>query len=215
VAVIRILGIDPGTQVVGYGCLQLTADGGVPLGGVPLGVPPLAMRTANAVRAASGGGVALLDCGVLRLGRDRLADRLFALAERLRELFARLQPAELALEEAFYGKSVSAALRIGEARGVVLAEAARAGVAIHQYAPARIKRCVTGSGAAGKTTVAAMVLRQLDGADGFGGAPADATDALAVAFTRVEERRSPLLQRDQLEAALGDGDRLRRGRRRR
>jgi crossover junction endodeoxyribonuclease RuvC len=215
VAVIRILGIDPGTQVVGYGCLQLTADDGAGTGGVPVGDLPLAMRTANAVRAARGGGVALLDCGVLRLGRDRLADRLLALADRLRELFARLQPAELALEEAFYGKSVSAALRIGEARGVVLAEAARAGVAIHQYAPARVKRCVTGSGAADKTTVAAMVLRQLDAVDGFAAAPADATDALAVAFTRVEERRSPLLRRDQLEAALGEGYRLRRGRRRR
>jgi crossover junction endodeoxyribonuclease RuvC len=90
---------------------------------------------------------------------------------------------------------VQAALRIGEARGVVLAESARAGADVHQYAPARVKRCVTGRGAAAKPSVAAMLAQLLpQGAATLPRSlPADATDAVAVAWTRLEERRSPLL----------------------
>jgi len=214
VAFVRILGIDPGTVVVGFGCLELRGERRTPV----TGGAPLALRAANAVRAGAGGGseVRIVDCGVLRLGRSRcLPDRLLALSEQLRTLLERLQPDELALEEAFHGKSVPSTLRIGEARGVVLAEAARAALAIHQYAPARIKRCVTGAGDAGKDAVAAMVLQQLGGLLPATG-PAfsrDTTDALAVAFTRMEERRSPLLHSGQLAGILGEPVRPRRRRR--
>jgi crossover junction endodeoxyribonuclease RuvC len=195
VAVVRILGIDPGTRVVGFGCLEVVVDGPVR----PDVAVPMALRGSNVVRATAGnaGGARLVDAGVLRLG-DRnvaLADRLHALAEQFRALLVRLEPAELALEEAFYGKSVQAALRIGEARGVVLAEAARGRVDVHQFAPARVKRCVTGNGAAGKESVAAMVRQFLPPVGALTAAlPLDATDAVAVAWTRLEQRRSPLLQ---------------------
>ena len=165
------------------------------------------LRTANTLRAGGGGEIALIDCGVLRLGRDRMIpDRLLALSDQLRDLIARLQPTELALEEAFYGKSASSALRIGEARGVILAEAARAELAIHQYAPARIKRSVAGAGDASKEAVAAMVQQQLGAAATarLAGLESDASDALAVAFTRVEEWRSPMLQQEKLSEALGE-----------
>ena len=78
----------------------------------------------------------------------------------------------------------------------VLAEAARAELVIHEYAPARIKRCVTGRGDAPKDVVADMVARQLGaaGLQALAGMPRDASDALAAALTRVEERRSPLQQ---------------------
>ena len=192
-AVVRILGIDPGTQVVGYGVLE------VAVGGTRWqhGVVPLAMRASNVVHAAAGSSdVRLVAAGVLRLGgRDAaLPDRLHTLALQFRALIAAQAPSELALEQAFQGKSVQAALRIGEARGVVLAEAAAAQLAVHQFAPARVKRCVTGHGAAGKTAVANMVAQLVRGAvhSTFAGLPADATDALAVAWTRLEERRSPL-----------------------
>ena len=192
-AVVRILGIDPGTRVVGFGCLEMVVDG-------PRrshGEVPLALRASNTVRAGSGsaGDVSLLAIGVLRLGAREasLSERLLALAEQFRRLLAELKPDEIAVEEAFYGKSVQAALRIGEARGVVLAESARSGLLVHQFAPARVKRSVTGNGAAAKETVAAMV-RQLvaTGAASLASVPADATDAVAVALTRVEQRRSPL-----------------------
>jgi crossover junction endodeoxyribonuclease RuvC len=201
VAVIRILGIDPGTQVVGFGCLEVEAAGAI--GPRDAARAPLAMRASNVVRvAAEAAAVRPIECGVLRLGRRGTAvpDRLCELADQFRELVLRLRPQELALEEAFHGKSAQAALRIGEARGVVLAEARRAGLVVHQYPPARIKRCVTGRGDASKDVVADMTLRQL-GASLPAGTPRDASDALAVALTRVEERRSPL-QAPGLEGAL-------------
>ena len=195
-AVVRILGIDPGTQVVGYGCLEIALGRRV-----ASSVVPLAMRASNVVRAVgSDGDVRLVAAGVLRLGGrgTALPDRLRALAAEFRSLLAAHAPSELALEQAFYGKSVQAALRIGEARGVLLAEAAAAQVAVHQFAPARVKRCVTGNGAAGKEAVAAMVRQFVAGATDarVAGMPSDATDALAVAWTRIEERRSPLLAVD-------------------
>lgn len=193
-AVVRILGIDPGTQVVGYGCLEVAVGGPRTMGGSV----PMAMRASNVVRAGGGSGdVRLVAVGVLRLGGRavELPARLQSLAAQFRALLAAHGPDELALEQAFYGKSVQAALRIGEARGVVLAEAAAAGVAVHQFAPARVKRCVTGHGAAGKEAVAGMVRQfvQGRGAAMVEGLPVDATDAVAVAWTRLEERRSPLL----------------------
>jgi crossover junction endodeoxyribonuclease RuvC len=141
--------------------------------------------------------VRLVAAGVLRLGGRTVAlpDRLRALAVEFRSLLAAHAPSEVALEQAFYGKSVQAALRIGEARGVLLAEAAAAQLAVHQFAPARVKRCVTGNGASGKEAVAAMVRQFVAGASDarVASLPNDATDAVAVAWTRLEQRRSPLL----------------------
>jgi crossover junction endodeoxyribonuclease RuvC len=192
-AVVRILGIDPGTLVAGFGCLE--AEFGAPRSNG--NSVPLALRAGNVVRldGGSSGGARVLDLGVLRLGAKdaALSLRLLALAEQFRRLIDRLRPTEIALEEAFYGKSVQAALRIGEARGVVLAESARAGLSVHQFAPARVKRSVTGNGAASKQSVAAMVVQLLPAArQAFAGVPVDATDAIAVALTRLEQRRSPL-----------------------
>lgn len=193
-AVVRILGIDPGTRVVGYACLEVaTADARAAGAAVPL-----ALRASNVVRAGGGSHDArLLAAGVLRLGGrdDAIGARLHALATQFRALVRDLQPTEVALEEAFHGKSVQAALRIGEARGVVLAEATGLGLDVHQFAPARIKRCVTGNGAADKSTVAAMVKQFVRPSEAalVDGLPADATDAVAVAWTRYEVRRSPML----------------------
>jgi len=215
VAAVRILGIDPGTQVVGFGCLECADGGDAPSGALA----PMALRTANTVRLGSVARLRWIDCGVLRLGGRRrlLSERLLELSDRFRELLDRLEPDEIALEEAFYGRSVQAALRIGEARGVVLAEAARLQLVVHQYAPARVKRCVTGQGAASKELVATMVWRQLGQLGGTAVQPdaGDATDALAVAMTRAEERRSPLLQQARIAAAIGEQVKLRPRRRRR
>ncbi len=189
---VRILGIDPGTQVVGFGCLDMVVDG-------PRrsrGQLPLAMRASNIIQAGGGtGDITVAAMGVFRLGgRDtELPMRLLSLADQFRKLLQELAPTEVAIEQAFYGKSVQAALRIGEARGVVLAEAARCGLPVFQFAPARVKRCVTGRGAATKESVAAMVAQLVPLGRRGVGMPADATDAVAVALTRVEERRSPMM----------------------
>ncbi len=202
-AVVRILGIDPGTLVAGFGCLE--ADFGVPRRAA--GAVPLALRAGNVVRldTRGAGDVRVLELGVLRLGAKDAAVplRLLALADQFRVLLERLRPTEIALEEAFYGKSVQAALRIGEARGVVLAESARFGLLVHQFAPARVKRSVTGNGAASKQSVAAMVGHLLPaGRQAFAGVPADATDAIAVALARLEQRRSPLQQLAAAQSGL-------------
>lgn len=191
VAVVRILGIDPGTQCVGFACLELQ----VAAPGRRTAETPLALRASNTVKiGAAAGGVRMVDVGVLRLGKRStpLAERLLSLVCQFQELVGRHAPHEVALEEAFYGKSVQAALRIGEARGVVLAESARAGLAVHQFAPARVKRTVTGRGNASKEAVADMVGRLVELAAGAVELSRDATDAIGIALARVEQHRSPL-----------------------
>ena len=148
----------------------------------------MAHRVANLGRGHATGKVRVVCAGVLRLGRsgDDLPARLSRLADQLSELLAELQPDEVALEEAYFGKSVQSALRLGESRGVVLAEAGRAGLPVRQFPPARIKRSVTGRGGAKKELVAEMVCQTLDLARVP--KPADITDALAVGLCWVEAR---------------------------
>jgi len=183
---VRILGIDPGTVTVGYGCLQVAPVAGA---GPAPGPRPIALRAANVARATAGRSDArVVECGAFALGRsgDAIERRLGRLADEIAALLARLRPDQLALECAFAGKGVQAALRIGEARGVVLAEACRAGVAVVQLTPARVKRCLTGNGAADKVAVARMTCQIL----GLGAPPRplDVADALAIAYACSEER---------------------------
>lgn len=194
-AVVRILGIDPGTVLVGYACLEVEERSPAPRAAGAADAVPLARRASNLVQLGTRGGrVRLLEAGALRLGarQSTVPQRLQRLAEEAETLLGRWQPQELALEEAFFGKSVQAALRIGEARGVVLALAQSRGLDIHQYAPARIKRVVAGHGAASKQAVGAMALRSL-GLEALAGPP-DVTDAAAVALCRYEERRGLRLE---------------------
>lgn len=184
----RILGIDPGTRLCGFGCLDLKRGVLADAVAEPAAGLPMAQRVGNLVRPSQGR-LRYLESGVLKLGADRVSipARLARLQEEVGALFARLEPEVLALEEAYFGKSVSAALRMGEARGVILAAASRARVQIEQFAPARIKRVVTGRGAAGKGLVAEMVRKTLS----IQGMPEslDETDALAVAMCCAEGLR--------------------------
>jgi crossover junction endodeoxyribonuclease RuvC len=182
----RILGIDPGTLVAGFGCIEV---------GDTAAAPPAAARApaaANVVRRGAGPArLRFVEAGTFALGGRQLplADRLLRLVRALGEAIHRLGPAELALEQAFAHRSIAAALRIGEARGVVLAEARRHGLAVFEYAPARVKLAVGGRGNAGKEQLARLVARQL----GLTSPPAerDASDALAVALCRAGERSAP------------------------
>ena len=187
----RILGVDPGTLVAGYGCLDLSRVGeGDGAAAVQASDVPIAHRVANLARVPRTR-IRVLAAGALRLGRsqDPIERRLHRLADGLRQVIDEWAPDELALEEAFFGKSVQSALRIGEARGVILAECARAGLAVCQYPPARIKRSVTGNGQASKEQVARMVAQSLR----LTAEPEtqDVTDALAVGLCSVEAKRSP------------------------
>ncbi len=184
-AAVRIFGIDPGTRVVGYSCLELAETQARGRGGAL----PLAHRASNVVKLGAGNAkVKLVEAGALNLGSGPVEERLAQLMLRIDQLMERLAPAELALEEAFFGKSVQSALRIGEARGVILALAAQHALEIHQFSPATIKRSVAGHGTASKDAVARMAaqalgLKQIDG-------PRDVSDAVAVALCRYEMRQS-------------------------
>jgi crossover junction endodeoxyribonuclease RuvC len=128
----RVLGIDPGTRVVGYGIID--AHRGAP-------------------RAVAH--------GAIRLPKAPIAARLETIFREVRALVDRYRPQVLAIEEVFQGKNFQSVLKVGEARGVVILAAQLAGIEIREYAPARIKKAATGNGNAAKVQVEGMMTRML------------------------------------------------------
>jgi crossover junction endodeoxyribonuclease RuvC len=154
-----ILGIDPGTRVVGYGAIVVAGDG-----------------------------PRLLVCGAIHAGaRARVPDRLARIAADVRLLVQRLRPSVVVVEKAFHAVNAQSALRIGEGRGVVLAIAAEHGCAVAEYPPAVAKKAVLGNGNASKPQVRAMVTVLLGLA--APPESEDASDALALAIAHVQRMR--------------------------
>lgn len=148
-----VLGIDPGTAVTGYGV----------------------------VRRASNGAATLVECGVIRTKPAQpLAKRLRDIHEGLQELIARHQPDAVAVEDVFYARNVRTTVVLGHARGVILLAAELAGLPVHEYSPATIKKAVVGTGAATKEQVQFMIakLLRLKSAP----QPSDASDGVAAAL---------------------------------
>ena len=150
----RILGLDPGLGTTGWGLIE--ADGN---------------RLAHIAN-----GQIRTDAGM------PLPQRLAALADQLEALIRDHAPAAAAVEEVFVNKNPQSTLKLGQARGVVLMCAARAGIEVGEYAPTLVKKAVVGTGGADKAQVHAMVSRLLPGVKIAG---ADAADALAVAITHA------------------------------
>ena len=148
----RVLGIDPGTMVTGFGIVD---DISGKLSSVSYG-------TIEGKR------------------KDSFPDRLKMMYEGLNKAIEDYMPDQIALESAFYGKSVKAAIKIGEARGVAIVCAALAGIPLFEYAPTEVKRAVVGIGNAQKVQVNKMVKILLS----LSKVPEkyDATDALAIAI---------------------------------
>jgi crossover junction endodeoxyribonuclease RuvC len=147
-----ILGIDPGTLITGYGLIQ-----------------------------CEGKKMSLLACGSIQLAKDG-ADhptRLKRLFRRVHSLIVEFQPKEVALEAPFYGKNPQSMLKLGRAQGVAMAAALTFDLPVFEYAPRKVKKAITGKGAASKEQVASMLQRLLS----FEESPhyLDATDGLAVA----------------------------------
>jgi crossover junction endodeoxyribonuclease RuvC len=154
---VKVLGIDPGTAVTGFGIVERNGEPGFGH---------------------------LVECGVIRLPRTgTLPVRLAELYAGVIELIEQHRPTHLALEDAFYHKNVRTTLVLGHARGVILLAAAQRGLEIAEYSPARIKKTVVGAGGAPKAQVAAMVARllRLRAAP----KPSDAADGVAVALTHI------------------------------
>ncbi len=157
------MGVDPGTQVVGYGFVVVSPSG-----------PRL--LAAGVVRAAA---------------RAPIAQRLARIQAQIEALLERFLPTTVAVESAFAAQNVRSALRIGEGRGVILASAAQRGLGVSEYPPAVVKKAVVGNGVASKEQVARMVEATLGQAPL--GLALDATDALAVALTHIYRGLRPAL----------------------
>ena len=156
-----VLGIDPGTAVTGYGVVR--HDQGSKNG--PAGIS-----------------MKLVECGVIRTKpRDPLAARLREIHQGVSELISRHKPDHLAVEDVFYSRNVRTTLALGHARGVVLLAGEIAGLSIHEYPPAEVKKAIAGTGSATKEQVQFMLTRllRLKSAP----EPADASDGVAAAVT--------------------------------
>ena len=152
----KVLGVDPGSIVVGYGVVETGAD--------------------HFAR--------LVECGVLRTEKGTsLPRRLRTIHDGLSELIARHRPDCMAVENIFYGKNPRSSAVLGHARGVILLNAEMANLPIAEYSPATVKKTVVGRGAALKPQVGYMVAQLLRLADPP--TPADAADGVAVALTHL------------------------------
>jgi len=161
---VKVLGVDPGTAVTGYGVIE-TGNGG-------------------SARDRPDRVARLIECGVIRFAaKTPLPERLRALHEHITGLIARHRPGALALENAFYAKNVHTTLVLGHARGVILLAAEQAGLAIAQYPPATVKKTVAGAGGAPKAQIGSVVARLLRLKEAP--KPADAADGVAVALTHI------------------------------
>ena len=149
-----MLGIDPGTAVTGYAVLE----------------------------PKSGSPGRLVECGVIRTNaKHPMSSRLETIYDGITELIARHRPTTVAVETAFLKTNVRTTITLGQARGMVLLAAAKAGAEIAEFTPATVKKSVSGAGAAVKGQVAYMVKRLLRLKEAP--KPDDAADACAIALT--------------------------------
>ncbi|WP_040005793.1 crossover junction endodeoxyribonuclease RuvC [Fibrisoma limi] len=159
-----ILGVDPGTQVAGYGIIAVQA---------------------GVMRMMQYGVVQLSKYSTYQLKLQKLHDTILRLIDEYK-------PDEMAIEDPFFGKNVQAMLKLGRAQGVVMAAALSRNIPIVEYAPRRVKQSVTGNGNASKDQVSHMVGHLLK-AD-LNPAFFDATDALAIAVCHhFHENAIPLV----------------------
>ena len=158
-----ILGIDPGTNVMGYGIIKIVNN---KASMVAMGIIDLRKLTDH----------------YLRLGH---------IFERITGIIDAYLPDELAIEAPFFGKNVQSMLKLGRAQGVAIAAAIHRDISIHEYAPLKIKMAITGRGQASKEQVAGMLQRllHLDQTD----MPRfmDATDALGAAYCHFLQMGRP------------------------
>ncbi len=153
----KVLGIDPGTIIMGYGVIESQDDE-----------------------------IALIDYGALASPeRSPIGERLSYLYQALLKIIERQQPDAVAVEQPFVAKNVRTALAIGRAQAIALLAAANKGIPTHEYTPAQIKQMVANYGASSKEQIQQMVKLQLGLAEVP--QPDDAADALAVAICHLRE----------------------------
>ena len=159
-----ILGVDPGTVIMGYGFLKIN------------GAKPNFMAM-----------------GIIELGKltDPYL-RLKRIYDRITGIIEEFLPDEMAIEAPFFGKNVQSMLKLGRAQGVAIAAALARDLPITEYAPRRIKQSITGSGDASKEQVAEMLQRLLHIPQDSMLPALDATDGLAAALCHYYQTSNPL-----------------------
>ena len=156
--------------------------------GPVLGIDPGLSRCGYGVVARSGGEVRALGCGVIRTPPgDSLPERLLALDDDLRSLIGETRPSAVAVERVLFQANARTAMSVGQASGLALVIAARAGIPVALYSPNEVKLAVTGDGRADKTAVQSMVARLLNLSEVP--KPPDAADALALACCHLGRAR--------------------------
>lgn len=154
------LGIDPGTAITGYGVVAETEDGRYEL----------------------------LACGVIRTSSVQpMSERLLEIFQDVRSLISEFRPDEMAVEKLFFGRNVTTAITVGQARGAILLAAAIERLHIAEYTPAEIKQAITGYGNAEKRQIQEMVRTLLELSDIP--KPDDAADGVAVAICHLQTVR--------------------------
>jgi crossover junction endodeoxyribonuclease RuvC len=155
----RILGLDPGTGRSGYGVID-----------------------------AIDGRLTAVTYGVISTPADEeTAQRLQTIYQKVSQLISDYRPDTAAVEEVFFGRNITTAITVGQARGVLLLALANAGIPIREYSPPKIKEAVTGYGKADKTQVQMMVRNLLELEETP--QPDDAADGLAIAITHYHYYR--------------------------
>ncbi len=160
----RVFGIDCGTEVTGYGVVEVS-DG------------------------ARGSKLRPMCAGAVRLNKkDPTPRRLLQVYGELSDLLQLWQPEVVAIEDVFFSANAKSALKLGQVRGVAMLAAANYGVPVAEYAPLAIKNSVVGYGLAAKEQVQFMVTRLLN-LDKVP-QPADAADALAIAICHIHHAQT-------------------------
>lgn len=154
----RILGLDPGSRVTGFGVI----DSG------PAGPRYVAS-------------------GCIRVGTGAIATRLLAIHREVGEIVGQYSPGEVAIERVFMHRNPDSALKLGQARGAALCGACRGGMAVFEYAPRAVKLAVTGHGGADKLQVQHMIRRLLGVQGRIGSDAADAL-AIALCHAQHRRR---------------------------
>ncbi len=148
-----ILGIDPGTDITGYGLV-----------------------------GSSHGSPALLEAGIIRCGNGKLEEKMLSLSKELMVIISEFKPSRMAVEELYaHYKHPRTSITMAHARGVILLAAAQAGIAVYSYPSTEIKKTITGKGSASKERVRAMIthILAMDAEPRY----LDISDALAAAIT--------------------------------
>jgi crossover junction endodeoxyribonuclease RuvC len=166
--IMRVLGIDCGTEFTGFGVAEQSQSGD---------------RT-----------IRYITCGAIRLSkRDLLPVRLAHIYESLRGLVETHKPDIVAIEEVFYSVNAKSALKLGQVRGVAMLAASSCGLQVAEYAPLAIKSAVVGYGRADKQQVQYMVMQLLK--LNQVPEPSDAADALAIAICHLHTSATMVRQK--------------------